>query len=362
MDGTIAAHLATTPLTTVGLFSVTNTSSGQLDTRQTGYKRITGGVGAQMIAAAHRRGTRVELVFTSFGTKRNAQFFGRPALQDATIASLVSLVGRLGIDGVDVDVEGLDVGRAADFGSFVGRLRSAVTAADPTHTVTVATGSGPTGAAMAAAAVGAGADRVFLMGYDYRTATSAPGATSPIDRADGGRSLTWSLDLYASVGVAPEKLLLGLPLYGIAWPVAGPVLGAPAVGNGQSWILRRNLGVLTNPTAVPVADPLEGVDVYFVGADGRLAPPAVVQPSALPSDASASASPSLSPPSATPMPGRTTWTAVYVDSAQTLARKLGLGESRGLAGAGFWAIGYERGLPAYTDLMTQYVAGDVPAP
>ncbi|HEY4753073.1 MAG TPA: hypothetical protein VIH37_07285, partial [Candidatus Limnocylindrales bacterium] len=126
MDGTIAAHLATTPLTTVGLFSVTNAPNGQLDTRQTGYKRITGGVGAEMIAAAHRRGTRVEIVFTSFGATRNQPFFGRPALQRATIASLVSLVGRLGIDGVDVDVEGLDIGRAADFGSFVGRLRSAV--------------------------------------------------------------------------------------------------------------------------------------------------------------------------------------------------------------------------------------------
>jgi hypothetical protein len=52
---------------------------------------------------------------------------------------------------------------------------------------------------------------------------------------------------------------------------------------------------------------------------------------------------------------------VYVDSPATLAMKLGLGESRGLAGAGFWAIGYERGLPGYTDLMTRYVAGGVPA-
>ncbi len=54
------------------------------------------------------------------------------------------------------------------------------------------------------------------------------------------------------------------------------------------------------------------------------------------------------------------WTAVYVDSPATLAVKLGLGEQRGLAGAGFWAIGYERGLPAYTDLFARYVAGAVP--
>ncbi len=34
-----------------------------------------------------------------------------------------------------------------------------------------------------------------------------------------------------------------------------------------------------------------------------------------------------------------------------------LADDRGLAGAGFWAIGYERGIPAYTDLMTRFAKG-----
>jgi hypothetical protein len=49
---------------------------------------------------------------------------------------------------------------------------------------------------------------------------------------------------------------------------------------------------------------------------------------------------------------------VYVDSPATLAPKLQLALDRGLAGSGFWAIGYERGLPAYTELMTRYAAGE----
>jgi hypothetical protein len=373
MDDTIAAHLAATPLTTAALFSVTNTSRGGIDQTQPGYKRITGAIGAAMVAAAHGRGARVELVFTSFGASRNATFFARPALQDATISSLVGLVGTLGIDGVDVDVEGLDIGSAAVYGAFVGRLRAAVVAADPRHTVSVATGPGPTGAAMAAAAVVAGADRVFLMGYDYRTTSSDAGAVSPIERTDGGRSLTWTLDLYSATGIPPERLLLGLPLYGIAWPVAGPVVGAPATDTGSLWILRNHIDVLTNPAAVPTTDPTEAVEVYFLGSDGSLSPPS---PSAAPVDSGppspsvGSAAPSLFPsagaasqtaatdtasPSAAP-----TWTGVYVDSPDTLARKLALGESRGLVGGGFWAIGYERGLPDYTDLMTRFVAGEIP--
>ena len=347
MDDTIAAHLATTPLTTVALFSVSNTSKGAINRSQNGYKRITSQVGGAMIAAAHQRGTRVELVFTSFGASRNTKFFADAALQTATVNSLVALVGMLAIDGVNVDVEGLDIALAPAFGSFVGQLRAAIVAADAGDTVSIAAGAGPTGAAMSVAAVANGVDRVFLMGYDDRTASSASGASAPIARADDGRSLTWSLDLYAAAGIPPQKLLLGLPLYGNAWPAAGPVIGAPATGKGAVWILRQHLDILTNPAAVPLTDPLEAVDVYFLGSDGSMA-----APTAVPSG-SAGASPVASP-------RETTWTAVYVDSPATLATKMGLGESRGYAGAGFWAIGYERGLPSFTDLMTRFVAGGVP--
>jgi spore germination protein YaaH len=341
MDGTIAAHVAATPLTTLALFSVTTTSRGQINTAQTGYRRITGPVGAAMVAAAHGRGARVDVVFTSFGASRNASFFGSGAQQTTAVKGLVALVSTLGIDGINVDVEGLDLGQTVAYGAFVGQLRAALTAVHPDGTVTVATPSGPTGAAMATSAVAAGADRVFLMGYDYRTASSTPGATSPITRADGGRSLTWSLDLYASAGLPPSRLLLGLPLYGMAWPVAGPVVGAPATGDGATWVLRRHLDVLQDPAAAPQTDALEAVDIYLVGSNGSVAAPRAV-------------------PSGSPAPSGVAWTAVYVDSPETLAAKLGLGETRGLAGAGFWAIGYERGLPGYTSLMARYVAGGVP--
>jgi hypothetical protein len=199
---------------------------------------------------------------------------------------------------------------------------------------------------MAAAALAAGADRAFLMGYDYRTATSDPGAISPLSRLDGGRDLPWSLDAYAAAGVPVTQLLLGLPLYGMRWPVAGPVLGAPQTGDGEVWVLRKHADLLTNPSIVPVVDDLEGVSVYFEGSDGSTGPP--------PFDPSASPDPSATP-------SMVTWTAAFADSPATLARKIGLGESRGLAGAGFWAIGYERGLPAYTALMRTFVAGGVPA-
>ena len=332
MNGDIAEHVAKTPLTTLALFSVTHTKTGTINTTQTGYKRITGAIGKQLIREAHDRGVAVQLVYTSFGVARNERFFGSPEVQDATIAGLVALADRIGADGINVDVEQIDVDLVPAYGLFVGRLRDALRAANPDGLVSAATTAGRTGAAMALAASASGADRIFLMGYDYHYAGSDVGASAPMDRRDGAdQDLPWSLDLYESVGVPVEKTILGLPLYGMRWRVEGPELGAPRLGDGAIWVPADNPKFLADPPAPPELDPIEIVEFYSVA------------------------------PTVSPEPGdsRATagWQAIYVDLPGTLEPKLVLADDRGLAGAGFWAIGYERGIPAYTELMARFAKG-----
>ena len=126
---------------------------------------------------------------------------------------------------------------------------------------------------MAVAAADAGADRIFLMGYDYRVAGSSPGASAPLDRPDGGlRSLRWSLDLYAALGVPADRLLLGLPLYGMTGR-GGPVVGAPETGRGDAWIPRQHTDLLLDDAIAPVRDEVEQVDVYFEASDGTWGAP-----------------------------------------------------------------------------------------
>ena len=165
---------------------------------------------------------------------------------------LVDLVDELGLDGVNVDVERLPVEHVLDYGGFVGRLREALRGRAPDAQVSVATQANELGAAMAAAAAADGADRIFLMGYDYHWAGSEPGASAPIDRLDGEqRDLVWSLDLYAALGVPVERTILGLPLYGMTWPVIGPGSGRHRPDAGDSWVPRRNLGSLRGPDVRP---------------------------------------------------------------------------------------------------------------
>ena len=341
MDEGIDAHLRDLPLTTLALFSVTHTSRGAINASLPGYRAVTGDPGAQLIAEAHERGTRVELVYTSFGSRRNTRLFEDVERQDAVIESLVDLVEETGVDGINVDVEVLDPTLVLAYGAFVGRLRTAARARDDDATVSVATGAGPTGAAMAKVAADAGADRIFLMGYDYRVASSSPGASAPLDRSDGGlRSLRWSLDLYETLGVPADRLLLGLPLYGLTWPVAGPVIGAPETGRGDHWIPAQHRDILFDDDIEPMRDEIEQVEVYVQASDGSWGAPT---PGA-----------SLDPDDLD-----RTWTAIYVDSPETLAPKLTLANDRGLAGSGFWAIGYEEGLPGYRELMDAFTAGHV---
>jgi spore germination protein len=335
MRAGVAEHLATTDLTTLALFSVTHARSGAIDTSQNGYKRITGALGAQLIGEAHGRGVAVQIVYSSFGTAQNARLLGSPSIESAAIDGLVKLAARLGVDGIDVDIEQLDAALVPAYGDFVGHLRTALRATIADGQVSVATTSGVTGAAMALAAVEAGADRVFLMGYDYHFAGSEPGASAPIDRRDGAQEdLPWSLDLYESVGVPVEKTILGLPLYGMRWRVVGPWLGAERIGNGAIWIPSENLGFLANPPVPPELDDVEQVEFYSV-------PP--------PAAPSSSRGPSASPD--------VDWQAIYVDSPTTLTPKLALADARGLAGAGFWAIGYERGQPDVTALIARFRSG-----
>lgn len=344
MNGTTADHLASTPVTTLGLFSVTARRSGELNANPAGYRRITGDIGRRLIREAHDRGARVELVFTSFGETRNGRLFGRlpgPRASSSagasaaepspptvlppwhrTVDELVALVLELRVDGVNVDVERLDPVDRTAYGEFLTALGAELRAAVPGATLSVATEAGERGTANAAVAAAAGVDRVFLMGYDYHWSGSPPGASSPVDRLDGIPTLRRSIAAYVEAGVPRDRILLGLPLYGMTWRSPGPGREFGSIGNGIAFLPHREVDRLLDPSFAPMRDDIE-VAEWFAVPDG------------------------------------VEWLLTYYDSPATLRAKLALARDQGLAGGGFWALGYDRGLPGYGELMTDFVAGGV---
>ncbi|HSL97160.1 MAG TPA: glycosyl hydrolase family 18 protein [Candidatus Deferrimicrobiaceae bacterium] len=323
-------YLRRAPVSTLALFSVAAARDGTLRTGQLGYRRIVGETGAGIIRAAHERGMAVDLVFTSFGERRNERFFDRdgggPASTDApwqqTVEELVTLVDELGLDGINVDIERLDPLDRPAYTAFLITLGETLRASNPKARLSVATEASERGAGNAAAAVLGGVDRVFLMGYDYHWSGSAPGASSPVDRLDGIPTLRRSIDWYVEAGVPRDRILLGLPLYGMTWRTLGPDRSWPVVGTGIPWIPADNVDVLQDEAFEPSRDSLEWAE-FFAEPDGE------------------------------------EWLITYYDSPATLRAKLALARDAGLAGGGFWALGYEIGLPGYRALISDFRAGEI---
>ena len=352
MNDAMVAHLAETPVTTLALFSVSAADDGTLDQTQLGYRRITGDIGQQLITAARARRARVEIVFISFGLAQNHRLFGHPegrglagrsdlghdslweqppadrAASPATppwkqtVPELVALVKSLGIDGINVDVELMSNNDFDGYMAFLAELRKSLKQAVPKARLTVASTASLHGATQARAAIIAGVDRVFLMGYDYHWSGSQPGGSAPLDRRDGVSNLNWSIGQYAALGVPADQTLLGLPLYGMSWPVSGPGRGAVSLGKGVAWIPANHTDLLLDSTFTPSRDQLQLAE-YFVTQDAG------------------------------------GWRATFFDSPDTLRSKLALARDKGFAGAGFWALGYERDLPGYVALMREFRAGEI---
>ena len=311
------AYLRYDLLTDIALFSVGLTAGGAISTSGTGYGPVTSATAATIVSHAHAAGVRVDLTITSFGLARNSAFFGNPTAMATAVTAISNIVQAEGLDGVNLDVEMLENVDFAAYGVFVGQLRTKLRSWNPDARVSVATNGSLSGSGMAVQALANGADRVFIMGYSYRTSGTSPaGGISPIVRTDGGKSLTWTLDLYASKGVPAERILLGLPYYGRSWHTTSGELHAPTTSSAGVFIPSDDLAAIPAGTSIQ-HDVAEG-SKWFAVQD----------------------------------PTTRVWTQTYFDDGTTLRAKYGLAARRSLAGVGIWTLGYDRGVTGYWDAIS----------
>ncbi|MET0772311.1 MAG: glycosyl hydrolase family 18 protein [Candidatus Limnocylindrales bacterium] len=317
-------------LTDLVLFSVGIGRDGALRLDEPGARWILGPDAARVISAAHERGIRVLVSFTSFGRERNERLLSRDAAIERFARQAAQLVAARGFDGADLDVEQLPSDRFSGYGRMVRRLAESLRANDPDARVTVATNGNRSGARMASLAIRRGADRAFLMGYAYRGPGSpVTGNIAPLVKTDGGLGLRASLELYAERGVPFERIIVGLPAYGMTWATRGPELHArrapPSVSERGSTTLFRVVGPRAGATDVTYdEDPVEGSArvAWF-------------------------------------QPDRGTWFQTYYDTPATLRAKYLLAHEERLAGVGMWVLGYDLGDPGYPALVDELFARPV---
>jgi spore germination protein YaaH len=310
-------------LTTIAFFGVGVHDDGSIAKSGAGYNAFMSDRATTIIDHAHAAGVRIVITFESFGTTHNKRFLPNATARARFVTQAADLVASRGIDGANLDIENVPAANVPEFGQLVGATASAIHGADAAAEVTVSTNGNVSGAVMAALAISSGADRAFLMGYSYRVGSSATtGSVSPVSAVGTPLDLSTSLDLYDAASVPPDRILLGLPYFGLTWPTRTAELhslrqpDSAKLGKGVSF-RPRTMAISGPPDeAVLDHDPIEAAARYTWF------------------DA-----------------GKKSWYQTYFDDPQTLAVKENLAIEHGLAGVGLWALGDDYGVDGYWETL-----------
>jgi spore germination protein YaaH len=217
------------------------------------------------------------------------QLLNNPSAVNALVNEMVAAIRYDGYKGINVDFEGMLPTDKAPFTAFIQQLATAVHGRGAKLIVDVVphdfAGVNPYSAAYDVAAISKVADYVDLMAYDEHGDGGTPGPVAGLDWDNAVLQATLP-------DLNPAHVLLGVPLYGRAWGSFG---GASAYSN-----------VLYNALSIPGAR----VDYDFSAQT-----PFIVSPN-----------------------GSLT---TYFDDADSLARKVELVKTYGLAGIAAWRLGFE---------------------
>ncbi|NMO92383.1 glycosyl hydrolase family 18 protein [Actinomycetospora sp. TBRC 11914] len=180
-----------------------------------------------------------------------------PPTMARNIASITQLAISQDYAGIDLDYEELQGSDRTSFTTFVQQLAGSLHAAHKTLSVALFAkvddaGDDQRNVAQDYAAIGAAADEVRLMTYDYHWETSPPGPVAPA---------SWVHDVlaYAITVIPPEKIVVGLDQAGYDW-----------VGNKGTTISYAQAMALSSSHGVAVQwDPLSQSPWFrYTGADG----------------------------------------------------------------------------------------------
>ena len=217
------------------------------------------------------------------------QLLNNPHATDVLVNEMRAAIRYDGYKGINLDFEGMLAADKAPFTAFVQKLGAALHGRSAKLIVDVVphdfAGTNLYSAAYDIAAIGKVADYVDLMAYDEHGNGGTPGPVAGLD---------WDNSVLQATlpDLTPNHVLLGVPLYGRAWGTLG---GAAAYSN-----------VLYNALAVPGAR----VDYDF-----------------------SAQTPFISSPDGS--------MTTYFDDADSLARKVALVHTYGLAGIAAWRLGFE---------------------
>ncbi len=333
-------------ISTIAYFGVGADGAGNLQKRNAdgstavGWSGWTSSKMTSVISAAHAGHTRVVLTVQSFGWNatglaRQRQLLGSATARLNLARQVAAAVRDRGADGVNLDFEPLAATYDAEFTALVRSIRTELNRVHSGYQITFDTLGSIGNYPIAAATAPGGADAVFVMGYDYRTAGSSPvGSVAPLNRT--GYDVRDTVAAYTAV-IPASKVILGVPYYGRAWSTSSSALDAANTSSTKT-------GASTTVVYDTAADYLAKYGRRYDATEGV-------------------AWTAYRRQNCTSTYGCvTSWRQLYVDDAAALGVKYDLVNQYALRGAGIWALGYDGSRPElYATIQRKFIS-DTTAP
>ena len=331
-------------ISTIAFFGVGADAKGNLVKRNSDGSLTTGWSGwtssrlTSVINAAHATGTRVVLTVQSFawntsGKARQKALLSSSTARDTLARQIAAAVRDRGADGVNLDFEPLVSGMEGQFVSLIKSIRTRLDGVARGYQVTFDT-TGFIGNYPIERATSNGADAIFIMGYDYRGASSSPvGSVAPLSRS--GYDIRDTVAAYAA-RVSPSKLILGVPYYGRAWSTDTNLVHARNISGTKFGAS----ATVTYVNALP----------FFVAHGKRYETTEQVAWTVYRRENCTATYGCVNP-----------YRQLYVDDARTLGSKYDLINKYNLRGAGIWALGYDGTRPELWDAIEEkFITDTVP--
>ena len=173
-----------------------------------------------LVDSAKVNNCKVFLTVSNFGAERNAVFLNNPKAHSTLVDSLIVLLDLRKADGINIDFEGVSYKNKNQFNDFVVKLSDQLHKENPNYKVSLSLYAVDYHRIFDIKKINSSIDFYTLMAYDYYGGFSKhAGPVSPLkgSKVWGEHSIETSVDYYLKKGVAPDKLIVGLPYYGDKW-------------------------------------------------------------------------------------------------------------------------------------------------
>lgn len=316
-----ADHDYSKSLTTLSYFSLGIDSDGQIleftkpTETEPGWNTLKNGRAEQQLTTAKKQHQKLSLVMFSGDHDRINNLISDPEVHAQNLVSDVApIMKQYGFQDLNIDVESVEIASESARLNFTRFMREVKKQVDQQKLGSLTVEISPSDfihtRLINPAEIGAIADQVVLMTYDYHYIGSY--VTGPVAPVGGGGSeaeFDTKIALELAIKHIPaSKIILGIPLYGYEWETIDPHARAPVIpGSGLTASNRRVEELVQRCTNCNVQLDLAAQEQYLTYLD----------------------------------PETKTYHQLFYPDAKATQAKIDLAKQYKLGGVALWALGYE---------------------